>query len=243
MIWFYPLGLLTRRCALQFVHDSLIVYTDQGLSQRRVVWRRTEWAKRGLRVLGSMAREEPPWAAAPKRPFCFTSTWEAKMLHRDRGGGGGGGWRKSEGSTADTARKRPERPWTATRTMEVLRRCPLAIALRLVHCAIAVSNAVPLSSHKDNVRCTALLRNNPKQKKSNFRSPTPPPCSWPLLGWGSSSTSMLLISPGTLFCSNSTKLGFSASFYLMQRLNSMSDAIFVCLPLKMLKNEEVFIKR
>ena len=47
MIWFYPLGLLTRRCALQFVHDSLIVYTDQGLSQRRVVWRRTEWAKRG----------------------------------------------------------------------------------------------------------------------------------------------------------------------------------------------------
>ena len=63
------------------------------------------------------------------------------------GGGGGGGakeWRgrKSEGSTADTARKRPERPWTATRTMEVLRRCPFAIAQRLVHCAIAVSTAV-----------------------------------------------------------------------------------------------------
>ena len=48
------------------------------------------------------------------------------------GGGGwgvgvGGGGRKSEGSTADTARKRPERPWTAARTMEVLRRCPLVM--------------------------------------------------------------------------------------------------------------------
>ena len=39
----------------------------------------------------------------------------------------------------DTARKRPERPWTAARTMEVLRRCPLAIAQRLVHCTTAVS--------------------------------------------------------------------------------------------------------
>ena len=67
----------------------------------------------------------------------------------------GGGGRKSEGSTADTARKRPERPWTAAKTMEVLRRCPLAIAQRLVHCAIAVSTAV-LDSHKDNVRCTAV---------------------------------------------------------------------------------------
>ena len=41
--------------------------------------------------------------------------------------------RESEGSTAETARKGPERPWTAARTMEVLRRCPLAIAQRLVH--------------------------------------------------------------------------------------------------------------
>ena len=39
--------------------------------------------------------------------------------------------RLNEGSTAETARKRPERPWTAARTMEVLRRCPLAIAQRL----------------------------------------------------------------------------------------------------------------
>ena len=44
------------------------------------------------------------------------------------GTGTGGRGRKSEGSFADTARKRPERPWTAARTTEVLRRCPLAIA-------------------------------------------------------------------------------------------------------------------
>ena len=40
--------------------------------------------------------------------------------------------------------------------MEVLRRCPLAIAQRLVHCAIAVSTAQHGQSHKDNVRCTAV---------------------------------------------------------------------------------------
>ena len=67
--------------------------------------------------------------------FYFTST-EARWLIRDGDRWGRG--RKSEGSTADTARKRPERPWTAARTMEVLRRCPFAIAQRLVHCAIAV---------------------------------------------------------------------------------------------------------
>ena len=72
-------------------------------------------------------------------PFCFTST-EARWLIRDGDRRGRG--RKSDGSTTDTARKRPERPWTAARTMEVLRRCPLAIAQRLVHCAIALSTAV-----------------------------------------------------------------------------------------------------
>ena len=47
-------------------------------------------------------------------------------------------------------RKPPEkdrRPWTAARTMEVLRRCPLAIAQRLVHCATVVSTAVFGQSH------------------------------------------------------------------------------------------------
>ena len=84
--------------------------------------------------------------------------------------------RKSEGSTADTARKRPERPRTAARTMEVLRRCPLAIAQRLVHYAIAVSTAV-LGRVAKTMSVAPLLRNNRKRKKSNFRSPAPPPCS------------------------------------------------------------------
>ena len=72
------------------------------------------------------------------------------LLRTGTGGGGGGGeggrGRESEGSTADTARKRPERSWTAARTMEVLRRCPLAIAQRLVHRTIAVSTAVSLEA-------------------------------------------------------------------------------------------------
>ena len=84
---------------------------------------------------------------------CFTST-EVRWLIRDGDRVGRG--RKSEGSTVDTTRKRPERLWTAARTMEVLRRCPLAIAQRLVHCAIAVSTAVLGQSHKDNVHCTAV---------------------------------------------------------------------------------------
>ena len=69
--------------------------------------------------------------------------------------------RESEGSTADASGKRPERPWTAVRTMEVLRQCPLAIAQRLVHCAIAVSTAV-LGSHKDRLGSTSALLSLPK---------------------------------------------------------------------------------
>ena len=91
-------------------------------------------------------------------------------------GGGGGG----EGLTADTAQKRPERLWTAARTMDVLRRCPLAIAQRLVHCAIAVSTAV-LGSHKDNVRRTAV-EEQPEAKEVQLSQP--------------SSTSLLMISSG-----------------------------------------------
>ena len=66
---------------------------------------------------GQTGSQVPPSAG----PFCFTST-EARWLIRDGDRGGRG--RKSESSTADTARKRPERPWTATITIEVLRRCP-----------------------------------------------------------------------------------------------------------------------
>ena len=134
-------------------------------------------------------------------PFCCTST-EARWLIRD--GDRVGRERKSEGSTADTARKRPERPWTAARTMEVLRRCPLAIAQRLVHRAIAVSTAV-LGRVTRTISVALLLRNNSKWKKSNLRSPVPPPYSWSLLGYlegpappPSSRSLNLLISPGTL---------------------------------------------
>ena len=80
--------------------------------------------------------------------------------------------------------KRPERPWTAARTMEVLRRCPLAIAQRLLHCAIALSTAV-LDRVTKTMSVAPLLTNNLnnlKQKTSNLLSPAPPPYSWSLQG-------------------------------------------------------------
>ena len=91
-----------------------------------------------------------------------------------------------KGSTAETARKRPGRPWTAARTMEVLRRCPLAIGIaqRLVHCAIALSTAV-LDRVTKTMSVAPLLTNNldnSKEKTSNLLSPAPPPYSWSLLG-------------------------------------------------------------
>ena len=94
---------------------------------------------------------------------------------------GVGAGQKIEGSTADTARKRPERPWTAARTMEVLKPYPLAVAQRLVHCAVAVSTAVLGQSHKDNVRCTAV-EEQLEAKEVQLSQP--------------SSTSILMISSG-----------------------------------------------
>ena len=92
--------------------------------------------------------------------------------------------RQSEGSTAETTRKRPERPWTAARTMEVLRRCPLAIAQRLVHCATAVSTAVLGQSLKNNVRCTAVDEQLGQLEAKEVQLAQP------------SSTSLLMISSG-----------------------------------------------
>ena len=63
--------------------------------------------------------------------------------------------------------------------MEVLRRCPLAIAQRLVHCAIAVSTAVLGQSH--NVRCTTV-EEQPEAKEVQLLQPC--------------STSLLMISSG-----------------------------------------------
>ena len=68
--------------------------------------------------------------------------------------------------------------------MEVLRRCPLAIAQRLVHCAIALSTAV-LDRVTKTMSVAPLLTNNldnSKQKTSNLLSPAPLPYSWSLLG-------------------------------------------------------------
>ena len=68
--------------------------------------------------------------------------------------------------------------------MEVLRRCPLAIAQRLVYCAIAVSTAV-LDRVTKKMSVAPLLTNNldnSKQKTSNLLSPALPPYSWSLLG-------------------------------------------------------------
>ena len=107
---------------------------------------------------------------------CLTSTearWPITVL------GTGTEWEGDErvkGSTVETTRKRPERPWTAARTMEVLRRCPLAIAQRLVHCAITLSTAV-LDRVTKTISIAPLLMNNLKQKTSNLFSPAPPPYS------------------------------------------------------------------
>ena len=103
--------------------------------------------------------------------------------------------------------------------MEVLRRCPLAIAQRLVHCAIALSTAV-LDRVTKTMSVAPLLMNNldnSKQKTSNLLSPAPPSLFWakvrvqlhlpPLRSLD------LLISPGALWCYMSDKL-FIACFWI-----------------------------
>ena len=87
-------------------------------------------------------------------------------------------------------RKPPEKdwrdcgPWTAARTMEVLRQCPLATAQRLVHCTVALSTAVQDRITKTMSIAPLLMNNldNSKQKTSNLLSSAPPPYSWSLLG-------------------------------------------------------------
>ena len=133
-------------------------------------------------------------------PCCFTST-EARLLIRDGDGGGGGGGRgqESEGLTADTTWKRLERPWTAARTMEVLRRCPphrCTATSALRNCCF---NCRAWQSHKDNVCCTAV-EEQPEAKEVQLSQPSSTSLFMISSGltWGSSSTSLLLISPGTL---------------------------------------------
>ena len=77
--------------------------------------------------------------------------------------------------------------------MEVLRQCPLAIAQRLVHCAIAVSTAV-LGRVTRAMSVALLLSNNPERKKSNSSFAAQLYLLLMIsseLTWGSSSTSLL----------------------------------------------------
>ena len=62
------------------------------------------------------------------------------------------------------------------RTMEVSRLCSLAIAQQLVFYEVSVSTAV-LGRVTRTMFVAPLLSNNLKQKRSNFHSPVPPPCS------------------------------------------------------------------
>ena len=104
-------------------------------------------------------------------PCCFTST-EARLLIRDGDGG-------ERGRECDLRLDRGYRPKKTGETVDrrqnnasVLGRCHLTIAQRLVHCTTAISTAL----------LGRVTRTNPKRKKSNFRSPAPPPCSWSPLG-------------------------------------------------------------
>ena len=63
------------------------------------------------------------------------------------GGGGGGGGDERVKARPRIPPEKDRRLWTSARTKEMLRRCPLAIAQRLAHCAIAVSTAVLGQSH------------------------------------------------------------------------------------------------
>ena len=105
------------------------------------------------------------------------------MLIRDGGvGGGGGGGGRNERVKARPRGYRPKKTGeTVDRRQRVLRRCPLAIARRLVYRAIAVSTAVLGQSHKDNVCCTAV-EEQPEAKKIQLSQP--------------SSTTLLMISFG-----------------------------------------------
>ena len=78
----------------------------------------------------------------------------------------------------------------------------LAIAQRLVHCAIAVSTAVLGQRHKDNVRCTAVDEQLRQLEAKEVHLPTHD------LVWANLKVQLhlpplrsldLLISPGTLF--------------------------------------------
>ena len=84
-------------------------------------------------------------------PLCFAST-EVRLLIRDGDGEGGGG---GEGVKARPRAHDPEDRGGRGPPPEQWKRCRLAIEQQLVYYASAVSVAVLVQSHKDNVRCNA----------------------------------------------------------------------------------------
>ena len=102
-------------------------------------------------------------------PCCFTST-EARLLIRDgdRGRKRAREWRLDRGYRPKKTGETVDRCQNNGSVKAVSpRHCPATTALRRVKWTMSVA---------------LLLRNNPKRKKSNFRSPAPPPYSWSLLG-------------------------------------------------------------
>ena len=115
---------------------------------------------------------------------------EVAYQEREEGGAWGGRGRKSDGSTADTARKRPERPWTAAtenngsvKVVSPRPHCAATSALR--NCCF---NCHVGQSHKDNVCCTAV-EEQPEAKEVQLSQP--------------SSNSLLMISSGLTWGSTS----------------------------------------
>ena len=105
--------------------------------------------------------------------WCLTST-EVRWPIRDGDGVGRG--RRSEGSTAETARKRPERLWTATSNGSVKavspRHCPATCTAQLLFQLLCLDRVT-----KTMFIAPLLINNldNSKQKQSSFLSPAPPP--------------------------------------------------------------------
>ena len=90
-----------------------------------------------------------------------TSTQACTHTDTHRRGGGEREWRLDRVHRPE----RPRRPWTAARTMEVLRRCLPALAQQLVYYAVAVSTAV-LGRATRTMSVAPLLSNNLQQRRS-----------------------------------------------------------------------------
>ena len=116
--------------------------------------------------------------------------------------------------------------------MEMLRRCPLTIAQRLVHRTIALSTAV-LDRVTKTMSVAPLLTNNldnSKQKTSNLLSPAPPPYSWPLLGKSEGPAPP-----------PSSKISWSFDLAWNPELGPMSLTISLCTPLPLVPGSFVLL--